>query len=343
MEKKVVIDNHIGKPYEITVRLANSDDVDKIIMLLHLCYGDLCSDTSMYDKHILAYDITTGKKNIVVAEKDKEIIALESCCDDKYFEKTILLKTQITAPAYRKAGVNKAIVDYIFTEFDLTHWNSAYAYAITNNSVSQHTSIAKGFEMTGMIFNSFMASELLSAGDNCSVPKPKRTHAVIIKNILLKEVGDLFVPTYLHQIFRAVYNTLKVKFTLVGDADTPPIYGESTQYVFLDNAFHHNCEIIVNRVGSDLNNIVHTIESKHGKNPLQTYNLFLNSKDKDAIAGFHILSKLGYVFTGIKPLGNNAEYLIMYHSENVKIDTKNCLIHPYYQEIAQNFFDLLHN
>lgn len=324
----MVFFNANGQSFEAEVRLALPQDAAGIKELVLVCYGLVCSDKTMYDEEKLAAKLACGDMIIELAQKaDGQILGIESCCMKEAFPKTCYLKSKMTHPDYCQCGIGREITKQFMREIDFSGVDSAFAYALTYNDVSQSFLHHYHFAVTGLLYNSFLKSEETSL-------LPKRSHAVMVKNLGVADAGTLYLPMQYHDMARQVYASLNASVALDGEGGA--MEGASVCRTY-DMAEHQNTEIIIERAGEDLIETLAQLVQRRDDRPLQTYNLFLDLKQRSAVRTWQQLEAHGFLCSGFQPLSNGREFAVFYASPYVEAVPESCSILPAYQRVKDFF------
>lgn len=320
------------------VRPAVPEDAERITRLVEVCYGSVCSDKTMTDAPALSDGIRRGEMRIELAEETGgRILGIEACCIKEEFPRTLYLKSKMTHPAYRQFGIGREITRRFMREIDFSGFDAAFAYALTYNDASQVLLNRYRFAVTGLVYNSFLKSEDIPG---CTTPMPKRSHAVMVKNLGTADAGRLYLPEMYHETARAVYRSLGV--TAVFDAAGAPLCGRTVCRI-QDIPEHQNTEILIDQPGEDLQTRLEAILSVYKHRPLQTYNVYLNIKEPSAVDAFRLLREKGFLCSGFQPLMHEREYAILYASPRVGVFPEYYQVHPAYLPIKKFFADLAMN
>jgi hypothetical protein len=180
---------------------------------------------------------------------------------------------------------------------------SIFYSVLTTTLTEQNREYENGFIPTGFALDRFLFD---MGAVNITVENlPERRHHLFMVQPVKKTLtARLFIPPVLDNFVRNIYDNLNVK---IGDKETKPAPSEVLK--FPENRYIEFYGAISAEIPSGT-----------------AANLFLDMTDKNTPERFTELAVRGWRFTGIKPLQERAEYIIMHKGDiNAGLDASKTL------------------
>lgn len=302
------------------IRVAQPQDATKITDLVLECYGTLAANQNFYLPELMAYLIQEGKIRVYLAIQDDKVVSMEACESSEIFPKTLFMEGKMTLPSERGKGIAGQVLEKMLSDQGQTDMNSFYAYTKGNTPGIQKMLEKHGFRMTGFLFHDYK--------DRCS----KNSNVVMIRNEGIRDVGDIYVPEHLSDFVKLVYDPFAISYRI--RSGRYPCEGKTDVQRIADRN-HENLTLVIHHAGRDFKQVIQGQIYEFSKCPMQTYQIYINMKDYSAIYAYQILISMGCTFTGIKPIGSHAEYMIFYYSEKFTIDWKSVILEENQQEMIK--------
>jgi len=200
-----------------------------------------------------------------------------------------------------------------------------YADVMTHDAISQCSLIHRGYTFCGLRCMAYK-NELI-APKIAFEKGTKMTQAVYCKAIDNSPVF-LYVPNAHKEKIKEIYNNLGVNVTFLKENEC--VEGKTKYSIETDNRNQFS-EIIIDAVGIDFFNALDKIrECLKNK---QTVIAYLNMKDSGCLIAYNQLRMLNFYFSGISPLFENSEYLILCQTDNCKENFHEVQIYENKEEI----------
>jgi GNAT superfamily N-acetyltransferase len=266
-------------------------------------YGELNYDRTLYDRGALYSGIAAENYRFWLAECDGNDAGLVCLKKNPHFTGTFEGCTLSVLPEFRRHGIAKLLMDTMREAFDSTDAPSIFYSVLTTTLIEQNREYENGFIPTGFALDRFLFDKnaVNVAAENLS---ERRHHIFMVKPLKKRLTAKLFIPPPLENFVRGIYDNLNVK---IGDEETEPAPCETIK--FPENRY---IEI-------------------YGKLPVEiptdtAANLFLDMTDKSTPRRYAELIADSWKFTGIKPLQERAEYIIMHRGGiNAALDASKTL------------------
>lgn len=239
---------------------------------------------------------------------DGEIISTSALCMSPEFKGSALLMLRVVKKAYQNMGIGKAQEDYLFRfarEYETVH--SLYADVMTHNSISQKGLVKRGFVYCGirmmLYHNAIMLPQLDLAKDG------KVSQVVMCKNVSARSTKELHCPAAHENEVRRIYSELDVSCQINTSEELPK--QEETLASWHAYEMHHSIILTVHTVGKSFPKILSDRLEQIRQWDDATVLCYLNLCDVAAVSAYRVLKNAGFFFTGIKPLQEKEEYMIL--------------------------------
>lgn len=307
--------NAEGKLISVNFREFKNEDADAIIKLIREEYGDKYTSPKFYDKNYILESYREGKAIFYVAETSDGKIA--ACLNQqKNFPRDNYgnMGTGIVAKSFRQYHLFQPMIKFVMDKLREENKVSAIcAYLVMYHEITE-----KLVDRLGLIPCGLVPQKVLVENAQNSYAKGKNlkyTSVFAVQKVLQNNSGKIFLPIKHRNFTERLYNKLGAKCEII--SDKIDLNGES-QIVIDDVPEQKYTAIYVDKSGADLQKKILEIENNRNK-PLQTFNIFLNISDENAVAAYEVLRRIGYFFAGLKPLGENREVMILHNPKNVEI------------------------
>lgn len=277
------------------------------------------------DEKFLLEKIAAGDMTVLCGTTwNGEIISTSALCKSPEFQGSALLMLRVVKKAYRNMGIGKAQEDYLFHfAEEHTALRSLYADVMTHNSISQKSLADRGFVYCGirmMLYrNPIMVPRLNLAEDG------KVSQVIMCKSVCARSVGKLHCPDIHEDAVRRIYRELGVSCQIDTGKEQPEC--EYTHITWHTDEVHHSAILTVHTAGK---NFSKTLSDKLEQiRPWEnaTVLCYLNLCDAAAVSAYSVLINEGFFFTGIKPLQEKEEYMILAYTGSQRIRYEDIHLH----------------
>lgn len=325
------VNRETGFHAEINFRLFCRGDGEALRQCVEDFYGDGYPYREYLDESFLLEKIALGDMTVLCGvTREGEIISTSALCMSHEFKGSALLMLRVVKRAYRNMGIGKAQEDHLFC-FAEEHQKlqSLYADVMTHNSISQKGLVRRGFVYCGlrmMLYrNSIMVPNLSLAQDG------RMSQAVMCRKVCAGSVGDLHCPAEHEGEVRRIYGELGVACE-VDACEAPPLH-EKTRLTWQEEETHHLATVMVHAVGEDFPEILSCRMGQFKQWEDGTALCYLNLRDVAAVSAYGALRDKGFFFTGIKPLQEEEEYMILAYTGSRRIRYEDIHLHDNGREL----------
>ncbi len=293
----------------------------------YACINDFYSGGYPYEEYLDRENLRklTGAGDIVITigkDESGRIVGTSAALRMKgRFAGSVLLLLRSVIHGMRGMGIGTKQELFLLEQIRLHFPNtlSLYADVMTHDDLSQTTMLHRGFALCGFRMTLYK-NEII-------VPKlkyaegTKMTQAVYCKNTGGVTRRSLFAPEDQYDILKTIYTTLGVSLDFCDDG---PCRGES-MYELEISSLHQKAELFVDKHGYTKNYIG---EIKALLSSGYTAVAYINMSCSGCTEAYAALRESGFTFSGVKPLSESGEYLILSHREN-------CVFVPEYIKIPK--------
>lgn len=286
---------------DITIREATSPDVDIIMEMVRLQYGGLNYDPLLYDRSGLSAAI--GKNYhfwlAFAGGKTAGMLCLKA---HTIFEGTYEGCTLMVLPAFRGHGIAAELMDTMRRSFDgLPGAASVFYSVLTLDTIEQDREYVNGFTPTGLALNRFLYDPSAENLNGTKLPE-RRHHLIMCKALQKRETAKLYIPSAVENTLRGIYRDLGVN---IGEKPANERSDKRTN--------KQTCRIVAYPV-HHYTEYFGSVPEDHNFDKTGYINFFLDMTLPSCPEDFLRLKRLGFVFTGAKPLQTTAEYIILHYS-----------------------------
>ncbi|MBP3780037.1 MAG: GNAT family N-acetyltransferase [Selenomonas sp.] len=304
-----------GRQLQVGYREFRPADVTGLIACIKDEYSSTYLKPEFYEPDFILNGVAKGEFHFLVAEAEGKIAAALGLKLNMPHETTCEWITGVVLREYRRFGIMNTLFQMALDKMAAMPGISAgYGFSVTYHDISQRAMGHLGFVPCG-----FMPSVLAIQNISHSFVRDKNTkhhHIIIVKCQEKDNAGTIYVPAEHTNIARQVYDSLGVKVNT--ESSFVPLSGESHCLVEND-AGQASCSIWVEESGADLAARISGIEENY-QDPQQTFNIMLNVSDERAVAAYHELRRLGYFFTGFRPISGKNEFMLLHNPGRIQID-----------------------
>ncbi len=268
-------------------------------------YGNGYPYREYLDEEFIVKKIQSGDfiLTLAVTDTDKVVATVASERMHGDFEGAVLLLLRNVLSDYRGSGVAALQLNDLLMKISNRFPDavSVYADVMTHDAVSQNSLVHRGYTLCGlrlMIYDNKVMLPKLNFE-----PGTKMTQAIYCKNLTKSEVLISPPKKYL-EIIEKTYKRLGVSCVFKQKTNT---LEEDGRYSYKQSKRYQKGEFIINRAGKDL---MAFIKSHIHKEENYTFIAYIDMNDTCSFA-VEELKKLGFYFSGIMPLTNGGEYLLM--------------------------------
>ena len=324
MQQMVILKNHKGESMTVQLREYREGDEEGMISCIQDEYGDTYFRRELYDPEYIRKRAKEGGIVFLVAVTDRDEIAGMMLLKEFYpRESSCEIASQIFRIKYRGFGLAMPFFEYGMGILLSRLYSAALCLPVMFHNVTQRLLQRLKMHATGMFLNVFDLNRITHSYNNGR--NKKHSQGIMVRALEKKDAGTLYIPEEHGEFCRCIYGTLGAvgRFVEIGeqDAEAEPYEEVPTcsELEYTNDDMQKNLEIRVFRVGRDLEKRITELYMRYPLRGRRTAVLLLNCNDAGAVWGYGILKKMGYFFTGLKPLCGGPEYMVLHHPGQVKI------------------------
>lgn len=342
-EKHLHLTNGAGNRLSIVLRKYRPGEEADMIACIRDEYGNSYFKKSFYLPEQIKKESDSGHITFLVAEDMetgeiagmmilKEFYPEESMCE---------IASQIFRKKYRGYGLAQPFFTYGMEILMARNYSAAYCLPVLFHDTTQRLLYRQGLRATGFILNVFHMGRI-----SHSYPKDrnkKHSQGIQIMAVGKKNAGTLYLPPEHMEFCRKIYDALGVAYRVadVGKRTADSMEAEKTAGLPADTDIQWkqddvqcSLEIRIHKAGRDLPKQIRKLHNRYPLTGMQTANVFLNINDKNAVWAYRTLEKEGYFFTGLKPLCNDKEYMVLHNAGEVEIFWEDYVVTEEFKELV---------
>lgn len=318
----------------ISFREFRVEDAPEIVKCLKDAYKESYVKPYLYTPEKIVDLYNKDELIFTIAENPEDgVIGMLGNERSKNFKNQNEFVTQVILKEYKGFGIAKAHIVYNLEHINQQGYMAFFGHALGSHVISQLTFTQLGFTACGFILSVFDQEKFLTGYQHKA--NKKISQAVILRPIIREKRPTLYIPSELYSIIKKTYLELGIAYEFLEDVEYPRL--EYSELHIENNEVHHTLTIYIHSCGEDFRDVIKKLIEAYEQIELQTINIFLNMENINAVKGYQILRKLGFFFTGLQPLGEDFEYMILHHPLDVMVDIS---IIPYI-ELYQEYVDFI--
>lgn len=317
---EVTLENNQGNYLKVQITEYQEGDELGLISCIRDEYGDTYFKQSFYDPSYIAKTAKEGSITFLVAKTEENMIIGMMVLKQFFPEESMCeIASLILRKHYRGYGLAMEFFKYGMGILMSRSYSAALCLPVLFHHVTQKLLYLLGLRVTGLILNVFDIESVTH-----SYPKDrndKHSQGIQIRAMEKQNAGVIYLPYEHRNYCRSVYESLGVSYVL---GEETPICnleknGELSIIEYRNDERQSSLEIRIHSVGDDLENQILLLHKLFPLKKKQTAGIFLNSNDSRAVWAYRILVKLGYFFSGLRPLCGEKEYMVLHNPGDVEI------------------------
>ena len=310
-EHKILKDRKSGKQMEFVLRCFKKGDEAGMVRCVRDEYGDSYFKTFFYDTDKIVEYAAGDDYDFFVAEADDRIAGMEIFT---YFmsegECYIEPASQILGRDFRGYGLSKELVDYTFRILEQLKPAAIFVHAVTFHSFTQHTCEKKDMVPVGFRLGSFLTERMENSyvKGRCD----KYSEGILIKAVGKKDAGTIYLPEELIEFGHKIYRRLGVRYRI----ETIPCKWEDRRvekgvYLLGIDEAQQFVKVQIRESGKDLKSRMEELIQRYRGKGKWSIQISIYSDVPYVKEEYEQLKKLGFFFTGLKPLCGEREQFYM--------------------------------
>lgn len=294
----------------VLFRPFRQEDGDSFRRCIEDFYGDGYPYKDYLDPAFLADQCLKGNMVILCGTtEDNEVISCSAVEFHRDFASSAKLLLRVVKKEFRGMGIGSAQEKLLLEALkQRPALQSVYADVMTHDAVSQSSLAGEDFVLCGLrlmlYFNSIMVPKLPFP------PHSKMTQAVMCRREEMRQTGSIFCPPEHRQMVTSIYDRLGVSCQLE-DNSPPPL--DNTRYTWDHKPMHRAWVAKVQDASADFDKLAAQWAEITKETEYTTGLCYLNLKGHGAAAAYGALRQAGFFFTGLKPLNEDGEYMLLSH------------------------------
>lgn len=315
----IILKTKEEKEFEIEFRMLSCDNIDSDVIEGHIScvrdeYGDSYPISDSFNSVRLKQLLIEDRLIINIAyTMDGKAIATLTMKKSADFRGIGVLGTFVVNKKYRGLGLCTSQVRNIICHPYANQLISLLICATTDHFITQHICTSMGFIPCGFDFSRFNNENFHHSAQSHGI---KLSLSNYVKPHTIKYIGAITIPQIHQNFIETIYEQMGISF--IYQAETP--LKKHTQFTVKEDELHQTGFITIQECGEDLAQCIVPLLVERDDKALHTVNVLLNMKDSSVVAGFEQLLHMGFFFSGIQPLTQDGEYIVMHHPKTVPLD-----------------------
>lgn len=315
----VSLKNNKGRMLTVTLRQYRPGDEEGMIACIKDEYGETYFKSGFYHPEYIRKESDSRHITFLVAETKSGEIAGMLILKEFYPEETMCeIASQIFRKKYRGYGLAMPFFEYGMEILLSRPYSAAFCLPVLFHDVTQRLLGRLGLHACGFVLNVFDMEKITHSYHNGK--NTKHSQGIQIRMTGKQNAGIIYAPQEHRAYCYRIYDRLGAGCQLATGRKTEEEGMPSASEISYQNdTIQSSLEIYVYSIGSDLPLVIQKLHEEYPLSGRQTSNIFLNCSDTYAPWAYEELTKLGYFFTGLKPLCSEKEYMVLHHPGEVKI------------------------
>lgn len=331
--RTVHLTNSQGRGLTVTLREYRPGDEEGMLACIRDEYGDTYFKRSFYLPEFLKREAQSGRMTFLVAQTTpgeiagmmllKEFAPRENMCE---------IASQIFRKKYRRYGLAMPFFQYGMEIVLSRNYSAAYCLPVLFHDITQRLLYRLEMRAAGFVLNVFDVEQIVHSYQNKR--NKKHSQGIQIRAIGKRDAGRIYVSEEHREFCSGIYRRLGAAVCMERQCGDPKHLPDTSILTYRQDERQASLEISVDLTGADLTEQVAALQERFPLRGKQTANLFLNISDANAVWAYKALCRLGYFFTGLKPLCSEREYMVLHHPGEVKIYFEDYFLSGEFAEMA---------
>jgi len=321
-EKTLILRRKTEEPFSVRLRPYREGEEAGMIACVREEYGNTYFKQWFYSPGRIRQEKETGAITFLVAESEEDgivgILILKQFAPE---EAMCEIASLILRRKYRGYGLAQPFLQYGLDIILSRSYSAAICLPVLFHKITQRLMYRLELRATGMLLNVCDLECITHSYENGR--NRKHSLGIQVRAMEKRDAGTLYIPAEHREFAGRIYDSLGVVWQMADEHENEKVEEEwSRKYSVIswkNDSLQKSLEICIYCVGQDLEKQIRRLHSRHPLVGAQTAVLFLNCNDPQAVRGYEILHKMGYFFTGFKPLCSDREYMVLHHPGEIRI------------------------
>lgn len=322
-EQNLLLHDKDGKVLSVRLRRYQRGDEEELISCIREEYGDTYFKRDFYQPAYFQKKAADGHMTILVAQTCEGEIAGMMILKQFYPQESMCeIASQIFKKKYRGYGLAELFFTYGIKLLKSRGYSAAYCLPVVFHDITQRLLYRCGLRATGFQLNVFDMEHITHS--YLRDRNEKHSQGIQIMALGKQDAGTLYLPEEHRKFCQNIYERLGVAWHMADTVKEENAYrkqGYPTHSVIsgCNDHLQHSLSICIDKAGEDLQARINAIHASYPLRGKQTANILLNCSEAGAVKAYETVKKLGYFFTGLKPLCSEREYMVLHHPGEVKM------------------------
>lgn len=335
-----VLQDADGNSYSFILRPFAPGDEYGLMECVKDEYKDTYFKRDFYDPEKIRTNAAGDRYCYFVAEHEGEIagmviFAIFHDDEDDYIEPA----SNIIRRKYRDFGLAHAIVYYALPLAEKLEPCSLFVHAVTFHTATQALCEGYGMIPVGFRLGSFLASRMSNSYDSSRCTK--YSEGVMILPVRKKDAGTVYLPEEIVGYGRKIYERLGADCNIVsaGSEGVSGLYDDMAEFPELVITADHMQRIVIIRVMKSGRRIADQMREQIAAVSFEsdwTIQIALSISSPNIYYEYEELKKIGFFFSGLKPLCGAKEKLYMQWVGDLRLDMEKYMLTESFDELRRD-------
>ncbi len=345
-ETVVLKNRKTGEEKQFILRLYRDGDENGMIECIRSEYEEYYFKSYFYDPDWIREHANSDGYTFFVAENEGRIAGMEIFVYSSGVDECIEPASEILHSDYRGTGLSPALVGYTYRILERMKPCAVFVHAVTFHDATQITC-----EKEGMLPVGFRLGRFLSKNLHISYNKgrcDKYSEGIMILPKAKRDAGTIWLPGELVPFGKKIYDRLGVSCRILTEPDAADSrekdggvsamtqLSENGEYLITVDEKQEFVGVQVVREGQDLVSRMQRLVSEYTGKGMYTIQIALFDDTPVVLEIYEQLKKLGFFFTGLKPVCGKREQFYMQWVDDWKLYMEDYMLSDSFREIADD-------
>lgn len=315
----ITLKNQEGRELTVILREYEPGDEEGMIACIRDEYKESYFKRGFYHPEYIRKESESHHITFLVAQTKAGEIAGMLILKQFYPKETMCeIASQIFRKKYRGYGLAMPFFEYGMEILLSRSYSAAFCLPVVFHDVTQRLLHRLGLCACGFVLNVFDLEVVTHSYHNGR--NTKHSQGIQVRMAGKQNVGIIYIPQEHRAFCYRVYDRLGVRYQFAtGEKEMGENLPAVSVISYSNDKVQKNLEIYILSIGADLPKRIRKLNKKYPLSGRQTANIFLSCSDRYAPWAYEELAKMGYFFTGLKPLCSEREYMVLHHPGEIDI------------------------
>ncbi|MCX8026874.1 MAG: GNAT family N-acetyltransferase [Thermodesulfovibrionales bacterium] len=303
------------------IKMLSPDDAINISRLVYKSYGLSYVSEDIYYPDRLRAKLQSGLfESIGAITTSDRIVGHLALMKDAQNSQAVEWGVVVVDPACRGKGLMNSLLEFAMKVMQGRSESVFFAHAVTNHPFTQKTCERFGFKPTALLVGFAPDSiRFRNIHDNL---KQRESTFIFLKLMRPLEKKKIYPPSWYKETLSKIFETLGISIDELINMEVSADIGLDTNTTYSSRIISsiNTALIFIDRIGSDINNVLTFEKKRLCKEKVDVINLVIDLQDPNAELCVKSAESLGFFIAGFTPMMPYPYAITMQYLNNLKID-----------------------